>query len=369
MASVLHDVTKMREQYADDIIGDIFFWSLTGEAQLERDPLVDAAKKHDIPSKFLPSPLSKTRAFKRAVAKVRHDNPDFVLEQVRDDPSSKGIGLVVIYPKAQLRDPEVADKLQGAIEQATATIGGQEGEAAEAGLLKKIERETGLTGEGYFLIDKGEKIVIPSAGPLQAQFIEAYGKYGGYYTANDIRKIMIDLVNRLAGGVRLRRSGGIYYVPQYSTETLDQICGFLTDICAESGVGFSPFRCPVLKNSESVEMAQTALEDSILGALDAFLPVGEDQEGKLDVLETQLKDGMTIRPSTFEKHVKEVRRVMEQAELAQDLLNFTIEDLHERVNGIMAKYDTLKTHVEETAAKVAEAIEAGDDPADTEDAA
>ena len=237
-----------------DEAGAVVYWSLSGAVSHE-DLEYEWCVMAELESDWLPSEPSKETALKRALEQFREDRRGCLLR-----PLGKGrSGYVLVH--------EHFDDVDGG----------------------KPSYRNGLSAEildGKLVVDLGAFTSVDS--DAHGEYVEAtYKRYLGLLTQNDVSTWLVHLAQRV-GAVRLRDSGGIYFVPR---DVLDTWRSFVAAIRKVSQ--HKMFEIPAMRTEEAVNAILDALNaeaDAALATLNADLDGwAASEQLKKHVVETRTR--------------------------------------------------------------------------------
>jgi len=264
-----------------DLLGSVFWWSLNDNS-VSHAVLRQLARQHGVPEKYLPSDIKPHQAFKRA---VKHAatllDKGLMLRYIDDNDAEIVVGLVK------------EEQLKAQKDLSYATI--------EKVIFEKIT--------GKFLHEGLETKVYDI-------IVELYQQHLNHMT-DDIRKMVTSFLSD--SGVKLRESGGVYFVARSGLPTLNAVCS-VTD---ETGKN-NTYQLPIIDTPDGKEalqeVAQKGLEDEIRQL--------KDEIDKFDVKK--------VRQSSLDRKLKQFDDLRGRVLLFSNLLSFQADELNGKIGHMQA---------------------------------
>jgi len=175
-------------------------------------------------------------------------------------------------------------------------------------LLVKLEKdsETVLVKEDNILIPITDS-VNPNANLLWSQILKRMETF----TGDDFRKLMLQIIAE-ENGVTLRMHGGIYFLPNSATPTLEKLQDFATSI-------------GVTLYSVETGNDETTKESLMVSAVNDFL-------SELETVKEKITD--KVRQSTIDKLVAEVETIISKSEIYEALLDRSMNAIKEKAEEV-----------------------------------
>jgi hypothetical protein len=278
---VFNKLKDTQAKLEGDLLGGVFWWSLS-ENSVSHANLVALARQNGVPEKYLPNEIKPHQAFKRAVkhAATMIEKGE-MLRYIDDNDAEIVVGLV---KEEQL-------KVQKDLAYA---------------LVEKITFEK-LTGK--FLHEGAQTKALESIKDLYQQHLD--------HMTDDIRKLITTFLGD--SGVKLRESGGVYFVARSGLPILDAVCA----VVDQTGKN-KTYQLPIIDTPDGKgalqEVAQKGLEDEIRQL--------KDEIEKFDVKK--------VRQSSLDRKLKQFDDLRGRVRLFSDLLSFQADELNGKISYMQA---------------------------------
>lgn len=272
----------------NSLLGFVFWYSVTSEAEVTRVELENQFKELDIDEAWLPNPIRPSDAFRRATKeiqrrKVQTSDPgkfqNFLVREVFSDNTAIQRNIVI----------ETVDQ-----------SGKRLNYDAKAAVmtLTKDNNDFSISSEHN------------TARELANEAKQRFKKYIDYYSAQQIR-IMINKYLSSLAPTPVRRNGGIYFIPKSFSKELNKLL-LLCDFLQSEGVSI-----PLQDTSDNKNMVLSKLEYEIKDVLERCQELSTQ-----DNLKKQLyKDG-----------IEEARRIANIYKEYKENLSIDVEKLENMLN-------------------------------------
>lgn len=272
----------------NSLLGFVFWYSVTSEAEVTRVELENQFKELDIDEAWLPNPIRPSDAFRRATKeiqrrKVQTSDPgkfqNFLVREVFSDNTAIQRNIVI----------ETVDQ-----------SGKRLNYDAKAAVmtLTKDNNDFSISSEHN------------TARELANEAKQRFNKYIDYYSAQQIR-IMINKYLSSLAPTPVRRNGGIYFIPKSFSKELNKLL-LLCDFLQSEGVSI-----PLQDTSDNKNMVLSKLEYEIKDVLERCQELSTQ-----DNLKKQLyKDG-----------IEEARRIANIYKEYKENLSIDVEKLENMLN-------------------------------------
>jgi hypothetical protein len=261
-------------------LGNLLWWNLAGN-RIEHQQLVNLAVKHGLPPRHVPSEIKAVNAFRRAIRHASSSLPDgLLLRPIGESTAEVIIGLVSEEPIASRRDIDFDVINRIVFDKAKEAVGYDTEHEAVALVLKLYRHHRACTTE-------------------------------------DVRWMLTSFLGE--AGVRLRQSGGTYFVPEQYRVTLEALC----KVVEEAGDN-ETFLLPIADTAATKQtlrsVAQRTLDDEI-HQLEAELAVFDER---------------TVRQSTIERKLDGFEELRARVGLFSRVLSFRADALTARISSIQS---------------------------------
>lgn len=265
-------------------LGSLSWWSIE-QVEITRQSLQSLFAQFSLPEDWLPNPIEKRTAFLRAA---------------RDSAGALPNGKRLIVTKVVHNQDEI--KFAFTIE-----------EIIEKKPVFTPANEISLLGPGE---TANVLVSAPDGQPSEAAFMDRYNRLCLYYTSEDIRSMILNIIKRRLGGIGLRPNGGIYFTSRDFDEQISRLENLTLSL--GSSVYYS-----------------LGIIDVPKARANMFAIFKAEMTGELDTISeeiTKLLDNKTTRPATLARYLKEFERAREKAEMYEKLLEIEAREIHERIS-------------------------------------
>ena len=153
---------------------------------------------------------------------------------------------------------------------------------------------------------------------LNDRFLDLYAEARPTIGAGQFRTIVLDVLKKQCAGVAMRRSGGIYYVPQAffpQLEKLKAVFALFPNNC-------SIYEVPIYDDASTQNALEVAIKEDILGDLESMLAELKQHKGDLTgrILENRQKE--------VQEMIKRVRIHAEDMRSEADTVMERLDNVH-----------------------------------------
>lgn len=264
-----------------ELLGAVFWWSLNDNS-VDHQTLVSLARQMGLPEKYLPSDVKPHQAFKRAVKHASTMLDKGTMLRYVDDNDAEIV--VALVKEEQLKAKK--DLAYATIEKVT---------------FEKITGKFVHEGQGT----KAYDLIVD----LYAQHLK--------HMTDDIRKLVTNFLGDM--GVKLRESGGVYFVARSGIQILDAVCG----VVDKTGKN-ATYQLPIIDTPDGKgalqEVAQKGLEDEIRQL--------KDEIEKFDIKK--------VRQSSLDRKLQQFDDLRGRVRLFSELLSFQADELNNKISYMQA---------------------------------
>jgi hypothetical protein len=206
----------------------------------------------------------------------------------------------------------------------------------EKGFTVTLQERTVANGVAAYVevqrihYDRSTKAIDLSTSFMHGDIHAAFKKYCETYRANEVRRI---IQNVLAEGkaITVRESGGVYFVPDFYTPTLDKLKAM---VAAINGVSLTTLGIVDTEQSRS-EMADAA-QAEVKRTVDSLM-------ADIQALEARIAEGQNVRESTLEARIDEFKALREKALCYQELVQMEVSDVETALASLTARVEKMLT--------------------------
>lgn len=287
---VLNDST-----FQTSFLGRIL-WFTVSEMRVSADQLKTAFQNAGIDEKHLPKEISPRDAFRRAtkIAEAKRIKID----------SERYLNLLVREVKMS-DDIIVRQLVREVVDSGNVRL-----EYLPVANLKLENDKTFITEP---LINRYDLLNDEDIALLKVE--NEFDKCQANYNGRHVRELVQGILSK-CDPVSVRPSGGVYFIPECHSETVQALSDFVRELSQYSidAERSRLFQVPVISAEEHKVMITESLEDQVKG----------DSQSLISEMAKMLKDGRTITPKLAESYINKVKGLRKLVEKYEDVLQTEI---------------------------------------------
>ena len=268
-------IQRHQNKIGGEQLGSLFWWALNSN-HLSYSKLESLTEKHGLNKKYLPSEIKPASSFRRAWRHATSKLPEgLMLRQIDDSDVQIVIGLVNEQADKKAQDLDYDVKARIVFDKKTHNI--------------YCDHENGVS----------------------AQIRELYS-YHNSLTTQDIRAMMLSFLKETS--IRIRESGGVYFIPLEYQRTLDALCEVVESVGHNVTYALPIFNT---KNSKQTlrEIAKTTL-DAEINQLSADIAKFDKEK---------------MRDSTLDKKLRAFDDIRTRAKMFSSVLSFKAKSFSDKI--------------------------------------
>ncbi len=289
-----------------DLLGEVGWWTLSQNSQITHEDLVKLFDQHGFDKDLIPKPVAPKRAFRRAIEDARQQFAGEVFIP-KIDKDGNDISWTTIQ-RVKVDD----DLHEHAFHQETAVrfiyIPGRKGQEEDGVITTDFD-----AGQDPQEVDSLVAEVV-------RKIKESYYRHRKVLSMNDLRTTIKRVLDS-GLAMRIRRDGGVYFVPQQHTGVVNA----LQEILVQIDCRWDSYPIPVGQKSKVKINFMEAFEDEVHGFMTAFKATIFKESGGM-------KAG--LRSSTVARKLTEFNELKDKLEVYEELLSFKADDTRSKMEDI-----------------------------------
>lgn len=188
-----------------------------------------------------------------------------------------------------------------------------------------------VVGVAVLGVESG-KIRVTGTFPDFNDLISRYKYFLYYYTSDDIRAVVLDVIKNELNGLGIRPNGGIYFTARQHDDTVERLAQMVNRL------GRSVFFMLGIIDSEKSRLNMfQIMKSELLGEL------AKHQER----LEQMLAKKQQVDATEIARQIRAVQKMIDKAKVYEDLLQYEAEELHQEIDRYVQRLTDMLTNKEE----------------------